>query len=116
MTYTWVLRTTVHTDFFICGKRCARSPPGVRIVNLSRSEQRENITSPTNAFEHTEEQVLTRTRTLMGNMGFDWQEWDASVGMSNGLNVLSPDEYPGLGKARIVVAFLKWEGFISPRI
>ena len=74
----------VYADFCICGERFARSPPGVRIDDRPRSEERENVTSPTNAFEIMEEQGLTPPQALMGNMEFDWQEWDASVGMSMG--------------------------------
>ena len=35
-------------------------------------------------------------------------------GYVNGLDVLSPDGCPGLGKSRIVVAFSKWEGGFQP--
>jgi hypothetical protein len=74
----------VSSDICICGEGFVRSQCRDRHAQGTWTDWREDA-SPTNASAVTEGLGLTPNPLLADNTDFDWQEWDAAVGISIGL-------------------------------
>jgi hypothetical protein len=72
------------SDFCMCGQRIVRLQVGGRDKDGSQTQWRDTAPSPRNTYELTEGQDLTPAQMIMGNIDFDWDMWDASVGQLPG--------------------------------
>ena len=72
-----------YSDICICGERFARKQPCIQAEEGPRNEPADTFASPANLSEIIDMHGLS-SLPAMGNAGFDWQEWDATVGASMG--------------------------------
>ena len=76
----------VFSDFCICGERISYAQALKRDDQESQSEHRPTLASPPHQFDVPDDQeVITPGQISIGDIDFDWQEWESTLGTSMGM-------------------------------